>query len=76
MRLFKLFFQEVKRPTMSYIDRTDKINREVGRLSFQVSKDREDALHKKMEFHRDKYKLYKQQILDKYRSKVKAQARK
>jgi hypothetical protein len=76
MKLFKQFFLEVKKPTMTYIDRNDKIDREVGRLSVQVSRDKEDALHKKMKFHRDKYRLYKQQILDKYSSKVKSQARK
>ena len=76
MKLFKQFFQEVKKPTMNYDKRDNKIEREVGRLAFQVSKDKEDALHKKMKFHRDKYKLYKQQILAKYSSKVKSQARK
>jgi len=76
MKLYKEFFLEVKRPTMSYVDRNDKIDRETGRLSVQVSKDKEDALHKRMVFHRDKYKQYKKQILDKYSSRVKAQARK
>jgi hypothetical protein len=76
MKLFKLYFQEVKKPTMSYVPRSSKIDREVGRLSVQVSKDKEDALHRMMVFHRDKYKNYKKQIMDKYRSKVKSQARK
>jgi hypothetical protein len=76
MKLFKQFFQEVKKPTMSYVDRNAKIDREVGRLSVQVSRDKEDALHKKMKFHMNKYKIYKQQIMDKYKSKVKSQARK
>ncbi len=76
MKLFKQFFQEVKRPTTSYIDKGDKIDREVGRLSVQVSKDKEDAIHRKMKFHRDKYILYKKQIMDKYSTKVKSQARK
>ena len=75
MKLYKIFFQEVKRPTVSYIDRQDKINRETGRLVNQVSKDKQDALHKRMEFHRQKYLHYKQQLLDKYSSRVKAQAR-
>jgi len=75
-KLYNQFFNEVKKPSMTYVDRNDKINREVGRLAFQVSKDKEDALHKKMKFHRDKYKLYKKLILDKYKSKVKSQARK
>jgi len=76
MKLFKQFFQEVKKPTTSYVTRNKKIDREVGRLSVQVSRDKEDSLHKRMKFHRDKYKYYKQQILNKYSSKVKAQARK
>jgi len=76
MKLYKLFFQEVKRPTMSYIDRKSKIDREVGRLTHQVSKDKQDSLYKRMEFYRKKYMDYKQQILKKYQSRVKAQARK
>jgi hypothetical protein len=76
MKLFKQYFQEVKKPTMSYVTRNKKIDREVGRLSVQVSRDKEDALHRKMKFHRDKYKRFKQQILDKYSAKVKSQARK
>jgi len=76
MKLYKLFFQEVKKPTLSYIDRYDKIDRETGRLSIQVSKDKDDSLHKMMKFHRDKYKHYKNLILKKYQSRVKFQARK
>lgn len=75
-KLYEQFFDEVKKPSMTYVDRNDKIDREVGRLSVQVSKDKEDSLHKMMKFHRDKYKLYKQKIMDKYRMKVKSQARK
>ena len=76
MKLYKLFFLEVKRPTTSYIGRNDKVDREVGRLTYQVAKDKQDAIFKKMEFHRDKYELYKQQLLNKYGSRVKSQARK
>jgi len=76
MKLFEQFFDEVKRPTTSIIGKDDKIDREVGRLSVQVSKDNEDALHKKMKFHRDKYQYFKKQILTKYKAKVKSQARK
>ena len=76
MKLYEQFFDEVKRPTTSIIDKNNKIDREVGRLSVQVSKDKEDALHQKMKLHRDKYNYYKKQILAKYSSKVKSQARK
>lgn len=76
MKLYKQFFQEVKRASTSYVDRQDKINRDVGRLSTSVAKDVEDSLHKKMKFHRDKYEYYKQQIMNKYASRVKNQARK
>ncbi len=75
-KLFKQYFLEVKRPTVSRIDRVSKIDREVGRLAVQVSKDKEDSLEKRMEFHRKKYKYYKQQIMNKYSSRVKSQARK
>lgn len=76
MKLYEMFFQEVKRPTTSYVDRNAKINRDIGRLSFQVSKDKEDSLHKKMEFYRKKYEDLKRQIITKYSSRVKNQARK
>jgi hypothetical protein len=75
-KLYEQFFNEVKKPSITYVDKNDKIDREVGRLSVQVSRDKEDALHKRMKFHRDKYKYYKKQIMDKYSSKVKSQARK
>ncbi len=76
MKMFKLYFQEVKRPTTSIIDRTDKIDRETGRLAVQVSKDNDDSLYKMMNLHRKKYEMYKKKLMDKYRSKVKSQARK
>jgi len=76
MKLFKHFFQEVKKPTMSYINRDNKIDRETGRLSFQVSKDKDDSLYRLMTLHRKKYEDYKQKLMDKYRSKVRSQARK
>lgn len=76
MKLYEIFFNEVKRPTTSYINKDAKINRDVGRLSIQVAKDKEDALQKRMAFHRRKYEDYKKQILSKYSSRVKNQARK
>ncbi len=71
-----MFFQEVKKPTMSFVDRNAKIKREVGRLSHQVSKDKDDSLYQRMEFHRKKYLEFKKKISAKYSSRVKSQARK
>lgn len=76
MKMHEMFFNEVKRPTTSYVNRAAKVDREVGRLAVQVSRDKEDALHKKMEFYRKKYQDLKKQILTKYSSRVKNQARK
>lgn len=76
MKLYEMFFREVKRPTTSYVNRDAKIGREVGRLSVQVSKDKKDSIYKKMEFYRKKYEDLKSQILSKYSSRVKTQARK
>jgi hypothetical protein len=76
MKLYEIFFDEVKRPTTSYINKNAKIDREIGRLSNQVAKDKEDSLQKRMEFHRNKYEYFKKQILLKYSSRVKNQARK
>lgn len=76
MKMYETFFQEVKRATTSFINRKAKVDREVGRLAVQVSNDKDDSLNKKMEFHRKKYEDYKKQILSKYSSRVKNQARK
>lgn len=76
MKLYEMFFREVKRPTTSYIDRPAKIDREIGRLSVQVADDNQDSIVKKMEFYRKKYEEFKQQVLNKYSSRVKSQARK
>lgn len=76
MKLYEMFFQEVKRPTTSYVDKNAKINRDIGRLSVQVADDKQDSIHKKMMFHKQKYEEYKKQILTKYSSRVKNQARK
>jgi hypothetical protein len=76
MKLYEQFFQEVKRPTTSYVDREAKIKRDTGRLADQVAEDKEDSLHKRMEFHRQKYKEFKAKIMAKYSSRVKNQARK
>ena len=76
VKLYKQFFIEVKKPTMSYVPRNSKIDREVGRLSNQVSRDNEDGIYKRMVYHRNKYKEFKAKILAKYKSRVKTQARK
>jgi hypothetical protein len=76
MKLYEMFFSEVKRPTTSYVDRVAKVDRETGRLAVQVSKDKEDSLYSKMNFYRTKYKELKNKIMNKYSSRVKTQARK
>lgn len=76
MKLYEMFFNEVKRPTTSYVNKAAKIDREVGRLSVQVAKDKKDSMHQRMRFYKQKYEELKKQILNKYSSRVKTQARK
>jgi len=76
MKLYEKFLaKEAKTTSQTRITRQAKISRAVGSLASNFAKQRNDPLHKRMLYHLDLYKKFKQQIMNKYASRVRGQAR-
>ncbi len=69
------FFKEAKTSSQTRITRQAKIARAVGSLSTSLARKQNDPLIKRMQYHLDLYKRFKNKIMTKYASRVKAQAR-
>ena len=76
MKLYEEFITtEAKSSSQTRITRQAKISRAIGSLASGMAKQKNDPLHKRMMYHLDLYKRFKQQIMNKYSSRVRGQAR-
>ncbi len=67
---------EAKTTSQTRITRQAKVARAIGSLSTSLAKKQNDPLMKRMQYHLDLYKKFKNKIMVKYASRVKTQARK
>lgn len=67
--------QEAKRRSISTISRQAKISRATGAMAASVARQKNDPLYKKMIFHKNMWKKYKEQVMKKYSNRVKQKAR-
>lgn len=67
--------QEYKFSTKIRVSRDAKVNRDIGSRSVKTAQKHNDILYKRMLYHREMYNRLKKQILIKYGSSVRMQAR-
>ena len=67
---------ETKKRSISSISREAKIKRATGALATSEAKRKNDPDYKRMIFHKNMWKKYKEKVMKKYSARVRAQARK
>jgi len=73
--LDELFLDERKTTSQTRVTRQAKIARDIGARAVRAGKTQNDTLYKRMTYHLELYKKFKNQLLKKYGSRVKMQAR-
>lgn len=68
--------QEIKKRSVTSISRQTKIKRATGVMATTVARKKNDPLYKRMMFHKNKWKEYKEQLMKKYSARVRSLARK
>ena len=66
---------EAKKTTVGKHTKKAKIARATGSLAAGAAKKANDPLYKKMIYHRDLYRKYKEQLMKKYAPRVRSKAR-
>jgi hypothetical protein len=75
LKLYEEYLLDIKTTSQTRVTRPAKIARDIGFRSTKTAQKTNDPLHKRMEYHRKLYKAFKHQIMTKYASRVKSQAR-
>lgn len=74
--LYDEILNEAKRTSITKITRQSKINRAIGTLAAHEAKQQDDPLYRKMIYHKEKWKYFKEKLMKKYSNRVKTRARK
>ena len=75
IELYNEILDEAKRTTVIKNTRQAKINRAVGALATSRARQKDDPIYKKMIYHKEKWKMYKDRLVRKYGNQVRSQAR-